>query len=93
VKEEVDVRVDESRHEGERAEVEDAGSGGMRDGGPDGGDVVALDEDFAGRDEGAFFDIEQVRGVEDDKRTSGWGCSLSEKRERQESRCEKGSKK
>lgn len=92
MQEEMDVGVDESGHESERAEVDDARIGGMRDGGPDGGDAVALDEDFAGRDEGTFFHVEEVRGVEDERGSYGGRRRglrrrvLSEEREREQGR-------
>ena len=65
VEEEVDVGVDETGHQGGGAEVDDGGVCGMGDVLADFGDAVAGDEDFAGRDELAGGDVEQVRGVED----------------------------
>lgn len=66
MEEEVNMCVDEAGHERVGAEVDDAGICGMGHCAADGGDAVALDEDFSGRDEGAALRVEQVRGVEDD---------------------------
>jgi hypothetical protein len=71
VQEEVNVSVDEAGHQGGRAEVDDGGVRGMRDVLADFGDLVAGDEDFAGRDELAGGDVEEMRGVEDCGR-GGW---------------------
>ena len=65
VEEEVDVGVDETRHQGCGAEVDGLGSRGVGDVLADLGDAVAGDEDFAGGDELAGGDVEQVSGVED----------------------------
>ena len=62
----MDVGVDQAGQQGAVAEIDDFGAGGMRDGGADFGDAVALDEDFAGRNDFAGFDFEEARGVEDD---------------------------
>jgi len=65
MEEEMDVGVDESGHEGAVAEIDDGGSGGMGDAGAGLGNAVSADENFAGSDEGAVVDIEQMGGVED----------------------------
>ena len=61
----MDVGVDETGHEGVGAEVDDGGVCGAGDVLADLGDAVAGDEDFAGREELAVGDVEQMRGVQD----------------------------
>jgi len=63
----VNVGIDESGHERDVAEVDGFGASGMRDGGSGFDDLVALDEDFAGRDHASVRDIEQARGVKNDR--------------------------
>lgn len=101
MQEEVDVRVDHARHERGGAEIDDRCAGRMLNGRSDGGNVVVLDEDFSGRDQHAFFNVEQVRGVEDDGSDDAGGyvasclggrLVLGCERKRQESRCEESRK-
>ena len=66
MQEEVDVRVDEAGQQGGVAEVDDFRAGWACDFGADFGDGVALDQDFAGSDHFAGFDVEQARGVKND---------------------------
>ncbi len=65
MQEQMDVRVDQAGEQRGVAEIDDLRAGGMVDGGADGGDAVALDQDLAGRDDCSGFDIEQTRGVQD----------------------------
>ena len=82
VQEEMDVGVDEAGAKGLVAEIDDLRAGG--DGGVDGEDAVALDEDDGGGDEGAGGDVEHVRGAEGGDRRGGAlgeegrGCDDSE---------------
>ena len=64
MQEEMDVGVDEAGHQGGVTEVDDFCVRGMRNAGAGGANAFALDEDFAGRDEAAVLDVEQVGGVE-----------------------------
>jgi hypothetical protein len=75
MEEEMHVRVDEAREERGVAEVDDARVSGVVNGGSDGADFVALDENFAGLEESAGVDLEKARGVEHDGLLSG--CARS----------------
>jgi len=65
VEEEMYVGVDEAGHEGGVAEVDDDGTGGMRDQGAACADAVADDKDFAGRENLAGLDVKDAGGMQD----------------------------
>jgi hypothetical protein len=62
---EVDVRIDETGHEGGVAEIDGGGSGGMGDVGASLGDAVATDENFAWSDESAVLNVKQMGSAQD----------------------------
>jgi len=72
MKEEMDVGVDEAGEQRCVAEVDEACVLRVIDGGADGADAVALDENFAGAEEDAGVNLKQAGGVEND----GRGCRL-----------------
>jgi hypothetical protein len=63
MQEQVDVRVDQSGHQRNVAEVDYFRTSRMRDGRAGFGNTFTLDEYFARRDNPPCFDIEQARGV------------------------------
>jgi len=81
MEEEVDVGVDEAGEERGVAEIDDLGGGGMRNRGANFNDAFALDENFAGSDDFAGFDVEEAGGVEND---GLWGVGLRKRRRRKE---------
>jgi hypothetical protein len=62
---EVDVRIDETGHEGGVAEIDGGGSGWVGDSGTRLGDAVATDENLAGGDKCAVLNIKQMGGAQD----------------------------
>lgn len=66
MEEEVCMGIDETRHEGGLAEVEDLGVGRVGDMGPGLDDAFTLDEDLARRNQAGIADVEKVGGVEND---------------------------
>ena len=87
MKEEMDVGVDEAGEKRRVAEIDGFGANGMRDRLADGRDAVAFDENFAGSDDFSEFDVEQARGVEDDRvrglRLGAPGCDEKKRDERE----------
>jgi hypothetical protein len=59
----MDMDIDESRHQGRVAEVDDRGARRVRNARSDRRDVRTRDEYLAGLDEPAAGDIEQARGA------------------------------
>jgi hypothetical protein len=64
----MDVGVNEAGEQGGIAKIDDLCALRVVDGCANGADAVALDEDFAGMEDGAGVDLKQARGVED------YGC-------------------
>ena len=88
MQEQMHVGVDQAGQQRGVAEIDDLRAGGMRDGRADGGDAIALDQDFAGRRDVAGFDVEQARGMQDD---GARGLRGRENRRRSEEREDGGS--
>ena len=82
---EMHVRVDEAGEQRGVAQVDDFGALRMVDRRAHGANALALDEDFAGLEQGAGIDLEQARGVEDDGGGGGLlrrgddGCKKAER--------------
>jgi hypothetical protein len=66
MKEEVDVGVDQARHQRGVAKVDGLRSGGVGHGGAGGNNLVPLHQDLSRRNNASGFDIEQARGMEND---------------------------
>jgi hypothetical protein len=67
MKEEVDVGVDQARHQRGVAEVDRLRFGGVGHGGADGNNLIPLHQDLPRRNNATGFDIEQARGMEKDR--------------------------
>ena len=68
MEEQMHMGVDQAGKQRCVAEVDDPGALRMVDRAADGADAVALDENFAGLEEGSGVHLEQARGVKDDGR-------------------------
>ena len=70
MQEQVHVRIDESRHQGRGAQIDDFGPWTVFDRGTHRDDSIALDAHLAGRLETARLDVEEVGGAQDDGMTA-----------------------
>jgi hypothetical protein len=68
MQEQMHMRVDESRHQGHVAEVDDFGARGVRHARADRADALAGDENFTGLYEATARDIEQASGTQHERR-------------------------
>ena len=71
------VGIDEARHQRAVAEVDHLGSARPRHGRAGGCNALALDEHFAGSQEAAGVDFEQMRGVQHDGIVPAAGASAA----------------
>ena len=76
VEKEMNVGVDQARHQGRVAEIDGLRTGGMGYGGAGSHDLSAFDQDLTGGENTARFYIEKTRGVEND----GLRCGRSLRR-------------
>ena len=67
MEEEMDVGIDQAGHQGGVAQIDGLGSSGMVDGGAGGDDLLPFDQHLSGGKHAAGFDVEQARGMENDR--------------------------
>ena len=87
MKEEMDMGVDQAGHQGRVAQVDGLGSGRVGNGGAGGNDLLSFDQHLSGDKHAAALDIEQARGMEND-RVRGCGNLRQSARREQDSGCE-----